>query len=168
MSTYGAAVSYIYASDRAFGNYANGVFAQCTSKDINHAVLVVGYGTENGVDFWLVKNSWGTTWGNNGMIKIRRGSNECGIGKYCYAAQCVKTTGKLSDPPVTPPPKPIPPQQECDVSKTYPGLTGSYTLRWGGKLKNSLSVTRLGNLLDFGQLFKACAKNLFGPNRPHF
>ena len=146
VSTYGAAVSYINASDRAFGNYANGVFAQCTSKDINHAVLVVGYGTENGVDFWLVKNSWGTTWGNNGMIKIRRGSNECGIGKYCYAAQCVKTTGKLSDPPVTPPPKPIPPQQECDVSKTYPGLTGSYTLRWGGKLKNNFSVYSLNRL----------------------
>lgn len=131
--TYGAAVSYIYASDKAFGNYANGVFAGCTSKETNHAVLVVGYGTENGVNFWLVKNSWGPSWGNSGKIKIRRGTSECGIGGYCYAAQCAKSTGTLSDPPVTPPPKPIPPQQECDVSKTYPGLTGSYVLRWGSK-----------------------------------
>jgi len=100
---------------------------------LSNAVLVVGYGTENGVDFWLVKNSWGATWGKNGMIKIRRGTNECGIGNYCYAAQCERTSGKLSDPPVTPPPKPIPPQQECDLSNTYPGLTGSYTMRWGGK-----------------------------------
>jgi hypothetical protein len=45
-------------------------------------------------------------------IDPRRGRNECGIGKYCYAAQCTKSTGTLSDPPVTPPPKPIPPQQE--------------------------------------------------------
>jgi hypothetical protein len=144
VATYGAAVSYIYASDRAFGNYANGVFSACTSKEINHAVLVVGYGTENGVDYWLVKNSWGPNWGNAGKIKMRRGTNECGIGNYCYAAQCEKTSGRLSDPPVTPPPKPIPPQQECDLTKSYGALTGSYTLRWGGKITNISMMSLLG------------------------
>lgn len=133
VSTYGAAVSYIYASDESFGNYGGGVYSGCSKTEINHAVLVVGYGTENGQDYWLVKNSWGTNWGRNGMIKIARGKNMCGIGKYCYAAQCEKTAGKLSDPPVTPPPKPIPPQQECDLSKTYPDLNGQYTLRFGSE-----------------------------------
>jgi hypothetical protein len=96
VSTYGAAVSYIYASDRAFGNYGNGVFAGCMSKEINHAILVVGYGTEGGVDYWLVKNSWGPNWGKSGMIKIRRGTSECGIGGYCYAAQVpIFTTKKF-------------------------------------------------------------------------
>jgi cathepsin L len=64
-------VSYIYASDPGFGNYANGVFSGCSTTQYNHAVLVVGYETENGVDYWLVKNSWGQNWGNGGMIKIR-------------------------------------------------------------------------------------------------
>jgi hypothetical protein len=134
IATYGAAVSYLYASDRAFGNYANGIFSGCTNKTINHAVLVYGYGTENGIDYWLVKNSWGSNWGNGGTIKILRGTNECGIGKYCYAAQCEKTSGTPSDPPVTPPPAPIPAQQECDLSKHWPSLTGTYTLSWNGML----------------------------------
>jgi len=133
VSTYGAAVSYIYASDTAFGNYANGVFSECTSQSINHAVLVVGYGTENGVDFWKIKNSWGTDWGDGGFIKIQRGNRQCGVGGYCYAASCARSSGNLSDPPVTPPPSPIPPQQECDLSKYWPDLTGQYSFRdWNG------------------------------------
>ena len=47
---------------------------------VNHAVLVVGYGTENGKDYWLIKNSWGTHWGDEAYMKIRRGVGLCGIG----------------------------------------------------------------------------------------
>ena len=46
---------------------------------MNHAVLVVGYGTERGQDYWLIKNSWGSNWGLNGYIKLARGSNQCGL-----------------------------------------------------------------------------------------
>ena len=47
---------------------------------MNHAVLAVGYGTDDsGMDYWVVKNSWGTSWGDKGFFKIERGVNMCGI-----------------------------------------------------------------------------------------
>ena len=58
VAKHGAVVTSVNA-DGPFQDYAGGIFAGCTSSDTNHAVTVVGYGTENGQDFWLVKNSWG-------------------------------------------------------------------------------------------------------------
>ncbi len=59
-------------------SYKSGIYTPAgstTFNDLDHAVLLVGYGTENGLDYWLVKNSWGTTWGINGYVKIARNKN---------------------------------------------------------------------------------------------
>lgn len=62
--------------------YAGGIYnGKCgnTKADLDHAVLVVGYGTDKGVDYWSVKNSWGATWGEQGYLRMIRGKNICGI-----------------------------------------------------------------------------------------
>jgi len=63
-----------------FPTYKSGVYKHTTGSALGgHAVELMGWGTENGEDYWLVKNSWNEQWGANGFFKIARGSDECGI-----------------------------------------------------------------------------------------
>jgi len=71
-------VAFTVYSD--FPTYKSGVYKHTTSSYLGgHAVLLVGYGTENGQKYWKIKNSWNEEWGDNGHFKIVRGTNECGI-----------------------------------------------------------------------------------------
>ena len=65
--------------------YKGGIYSpsetQCPNKPINidHGVILVGYGVENNIDYWIIRNSWGSDWGENGYIRITRGKNTCGV-----------------------------------------------------------------------------------------
>ena len=62
-----------------------------------HAVTVVGYGAEDGKDYWLIKNSFSTAWGQSGYIRMARGKNMCGIGNYTmvYVPTSKLTSGSV-------------------------------------------------------------------------
>ena len=64
------------------------ITTEACGQETDHGVLIVGYGTEDGHDYWLVKNSWGADWGDNGYVKIGRSnsSNDFGICGIASAA----------------------------------------------------------------------------------
>jgi hypothetical protein len=69
----------IEADQSSFQMYKSGIFKGPCGQQLDHGVLLVGAGTENGVDYWRVKNSWGASWGDSGYIRIQRGGNVCGL-----------------------------------------------------------------------------------------
>ncbi|PHU20925.1 hypothetical protein BC332_12076 [Capsicum chinense] len=95
----------ICGSARAFQSYSKGIFTGPCSTSLDHAVLIVGYGSENGLDYWIIKNSWGTTWGINGYMHMLRNNGDrdgiCGINKLASYP-----TKSSPNPPTPPAPSP--------------------------------------------------------------
>jgi len=99
---HGAVVASV-KSKGPFSDYGGGVFSGCPhdpSAGTDHAIAVVGYGTEGGVPYWLIKNSWGENWGDKGFIKLQRGVNMCNIGSF-YATISVEAVAGPTNAPMT-------------------------------------------------------------------
>ncbi|CAM4640925.1 unnamed protein product [Leuciscus chuanchicus] len=88
----------VNAKPASFHRYRGGIYSDphCRSGLVNHAVLVVGYGSENGLDYWLLKNSWGTAWGEKGFIRMERNKNMCGISSFAIYPTVSDPTGSDS------------------------------------------------------------------------
>ena len=72
----------IEADQPVFQQYSSGIFdSTACGTNLDHATLVVGYGSENGTEYWIMKNSWASTWGESGYmrLKITSGAGNCGI-----------------------------------------------------------------------------------------
>jgi len=75
-----APISIAITASSAFQSYKTGVFTGACPGQVNHAVLLTGYGTEGSTDYWWIKNSWGASWGDKGYIRFPRGQNKCSMG----------------------------------------------------------------------------------------
>ena len=78
--------------------YTGGIITNCTSRNVDHAVAIVGADTDpvSGVDYWIVRNSWNTTFGEAGYFKMQRDTQQMGIfGGYfgCYEKDCAIKPG---------------------------------------------------------------------------
>ncbi|TDH08206.1 hypothetical protein EPR50_G00094890 [Perca flavescens] len=85
VATIGPITVALDADHSSFLFYSSGIYDEpaCNSNNLSHAVLLVGYGSEGGQDYWIIKNSWGSSWGEGGYMRmVRDGRNACGIASY--------------------------------------------------------------------------------------
>ena len=104
----------IEADQRAFQLYAGGVFDGTCGTALDHGVLAVGYGSQAGQDFWVIKNSWGPAWGDRGFIKLARNldaARAAAANVSAAAGQCgiaLQASYPVKDEPNPPPGPPGP------------------------------------------------------------
>jgi cathepsin F len=70
------------------GSYSHGVFnpKRCNTTALDHALVIVGYGTDTGLDYWIIKNSWGAGWGEKGYLRLVKGRAACGVNNAVSSA----------------------------------------------------------------------------------
>jgi len=101
----------IEADQAAFQLYTRGILTKRCGDSLDHGVLLVGFGTENGVDYWKVKNSWGVGWGEGGYVRFERGmgqAGECGINSMASYPVVSGEPGPSPGPGPSPAPTPAP------------------------------------------------------------
>jgi len=105
--------------------YSGGIMTNCVSGQLDHGVLIVGYDDASTPPYWIIKNSWGATWGEEGYIRVEKGTGQCSIGQY-QCTSIVKKAGPTPAPttsaptpaPTQPPGPTAPPTHNDFVQKT--------------------------------------------------
>ncbi|KAG6422089.1 hypothetical protein SASPL_118652 [Salvia splendens] len=130
----------IEAGGRDFQLYQSGIFTGKCGTNLDHGVVAVGYGTENGKDYWIVRNSWGSSWGEEGYLRMERNiADKTGLCGIAIEPSYPTKTGENPPNPGPSPPSPTPKPSVCDEYYECPESTtccciysyGKYCFAWG-------------------------------------
>ncbi|KAL7190955.1 hypothetical protein ACSBR2_023095 [Camellia fascicularis] len=129
----------IEAGGMAFQFYDSGIFSGKCGTALDHGVTAVGYGAENGVNYWIVKNSWGASWGESGYIRMERNAGYTGKCGIAMEASYPIKNGQNPPNPGPSPPSPIKPPSVCDDYSACPESStcccvyeyANYCFDWG-------------------------------------
>jgi len=114
----------IEADKSAFQSYTSGILSSTCGTSLDHGVLLVGYGTDSGQDYWKVKNSWGTSYGEDGYVRLLRGkggAGECGLLSGPPSYPVVSGSAPGPSPGPSPPAPPSPPSPPSPGPSPQPG-----------------------------------------------
>ncbi len=152
-------LSVAVAVDDAWMNYGSGVFFDTGASEIDHAVMLVGWQdspTVPGDGYWIVRNQWGTSWGEGGYMRCKYGANRIGYGAMwatCKSVSPVPPPVPPVPPPPIPPTPPVPPAPPITIPVTVTGKTKDTPIqvpgRWGGTttvIVPGQTVTLTGNI----------------------
>ncbi|KAL0391936.1 UNVERIFIED_CONTAM: Cysteine proteinase RD21A [Sesamum radiatum] len=119
----------ICGSEASFQLYSGGIFTGPCSASLDHAVLIVGYDSKDGKDYWIIKNSWGRSWGMDGYMHMQRntgnGEGLCGINML--ASYPIKTS---PNPPPSPSPGPV--RSDCEFYSSTATCQEKHFCKSGG------------------------------------